>query len=102
MGVECTAYLCIGTYAEDAEQYLIEHGLLQVGELEDKYGGDIELVDHLEVKPASRYSDSGYYVGFFVYKGEVKDFATEVVASANIFKALTGEEATVNLFEHWH
>ena len=68
MGIDVRRMIYIGKWVEDAEQYLIEKGLLKEGELEDKYDGDIGYMPDcpLEVQGVSYYADEGYYVGFQV------------------------------------
>lgn len=82
MGVECTAMTYVGVYTNDPEAYLVDKGVLKEGELEEKYGGDIGY----------------YYVGFEVSPSDYKSFEGLIAK----FKELTGDEADVNSFEHWH
>ena len=100
MGVEVSPMIYIGKWVEDAEQYLIEKGLLQEGELEDKYGGDIGWMPDcpLEVQGVSYYSNEGYYVGFEV---QISDYAEYPNILAK-FKELTGEDGEVHHFSQWH
>lgn len=100
MGVDVTAMTYIGVYTEDAEAYLVEKGVLQEGELEDKYGGDIGYMPEcpLEVQSISYYSDEGYYVGFGVHPSDYKTFDALIAK----FKEITGDDAKVCSFEHWH
>lgn len=100
MGVECTAMTYVGKWVEDAETYLVGKGVLQEGELEDKYGGDIGYMPQceLEVQAVSYYSNKGYYVGFKVSPSDYKEF-DHLIAR---FKELTGDDCDVESFEHWH
>lgn len=100
MGVECTAMTYVGVYTDDAEAYLVEKGVLKEGELEEKYGGDIGYMPDcpLEVQAVSYYSDQGYYVGFEVSPSDYKLFDGLIAK----FKEITGDEADVESFEHWH
>lgn len=100
MGVECTAMTYVGVYTDDAEAYLVEKGVLKEGELEEKYGGDIGYMPDcpLEVQAVSCYSDQGYYVGFEVSPSDYKLFDGLIAK----FKEITGDEADVESFEHWH
>lgn len=100
MGVECTAMTYIGVYADDAEAYLIEKGVLKEGELEEKYDGDIGYMSDcpLQVQAVSYYCNQGYYVGFEVSPSDYKQFE-ELIAK---FKEITGDDAEVESFEHWH
>lgn len=100
MGVECTAMTYVGVYTEDAETYLIERGVLKEGELEEKYGGDIGYMPQcpLEVQAVSYYSNQGYYVGYEVSPSDYKLFDGLIAK----FKEITGDEADVESFEHWH
>lgn len=103
MGVECSAYTYIGVYTEDAEQYLIEKGLLKEDQLHEEYDGDIQgMYDYhnfpLQVQKVSYYSDQGSYVGFEVDPSNYKTFDGLIAK----FKEITGDEANVESFEHWH
>lgn len=100
MSVECTAMTYVGVYTDDAEAYLIEKGVLKEGELEEKYGGDIGYMPQcpLEVQAVSYYSDQGYYVGYEVSPSDYKLFDGLIAK----FKEITGDEADVESFEHWH
>lgn len=100
MGVECTAMTYVGVYTEDAEAYLVEKGVLKEGELEEKYGGDIGYMPNcpLEVQPVSYYTNAGYYVGFEVSPSDYKLFDGLIAK----FKEITGDDADVESFEHWH
>ena len=100
MGVDVTAMTYIGVHVDDAEEYLVSKGVLKEGELEEKYGGDIGYMPEcpLEVQVVSYYSDQGYYVGFEVSPSDYKKF-DDLIAE---FKALTGDDAEVESFEHWH
>lgn len=101
MGVECTAMTYVGVYTDDPEQYLIDKGVLEEGELEEKYGGDIGYMPDcpLEVQAVSYYSDEGSYVGFEVSPSDYKRFD----ALIEKFKEITGDDSVdVHSFEHWH
>lgn len=100
MGVECTAMTYVGIYTDDAEAYLVEKGVLKEGELEEKYGGDIGYMPDcpLEVQAVSYYSNQGYYVGYEVNPSDYKLFDGLIAK----FKEITGDEADVESFEHWH
>lgn len=100
MGVEFTAMTYVGVYTDDAEAYLVEKGVLKEGELEEKYGGDIGYMPEcpLEVQAVSYYSNQGYYVGFEVSPSDYKLFDGLIAK----FKEITGDEADVESFEHWH
>lgn len=100
MGVECTAMTYVGVYTDDAEAYLVDKCVLKEGELEEKYGGDIGYMPDcpLEVQAVSYYSDQGYYVGFEVSPSDYKSFEGLIAK----FKEITGDEADVESFEHWH
>jgi len=100
MGVECTAMTYVGVYTDDPEAYLVEKGVLKEGELEEKYGGDIGYMPEcpLEVQPVSYYSDQGYYVGFEVSPSDYKSFEGLIAK----FREITGDDADVESFEHWH
>jgi hypothetical protein len=90
----------VGVYTDDPEAYLVEKGVLKEGELEEKYGGDIGYMPDcpLEVQAVSYYSDQGYYVGFEVSPSDYKSFEGLIAK----FKEITGDEADVESFEHWH
>lgn len=103
MGVECTAMTYVGKWVEDAETYLVEKGVLQEGELEEKYGGDLKYAYNrglipLCVQDVSYYSDEGSYVGFEVSPSDYKDFDSLIAK----FKEITGDDCDVESFEHWH
>lgn len=100
MGVECTAMTYVGVYTDDAEAYLVEKGVLKEGELEEKYGGDIGYMPEcpLEVQAVSYYSNQGYYVGYEVSPSDYKSFDGLIAK----FKEITGDDADVESFEHWH
>lgn len=100
MGVECTAMTYVGVYTDDPEAYLVEKGVLKESELEEKYGGDIGYMPDcpLEVQAVSYYSDQGYYVGFEVSPSDYKTFEGLITK----FKEITGDDADVESFEHWH
>lgn len=103
MGVDVSAMTYVGVYSDDPEQYLIDKGILQEGEFEDKYGGDFEYTMQevncaLEVQAVSYYSDEGYYVGFQTHPSSYKDFDGLIAQ----FKKITGDDAEVHTFEQWH
>lgn len=100
MGVDVSAMTYIGIYTDDAEEYLIEKGVLEEGELEHKYGGDIGYMPGcpLEVQAVSYYSDQGYYVGFQTHPSEYKKWDSLI----RKFKDITGDDAKLCSFEHWH
>lgn len=102
MGVDVSSYTYIGVYTEDAEQYLIEKGLLKEGELEEVYYGDIGAMHDqgfpLQVQSVSYYSDEGSYVGFDVCPSDYKNF-DRLLAE---FNGLTGDEGDVHTFTQWH
>ena len=100
MGVDVSPMIYIGKWVEDAEAYLIEKGLLQEGELEDKYGGDIGYMHDcpLQAQAVSYYSDEGYYVGFDVNLSSFNKFDEYLKQ----FKELTGDEGEVCQFSQWH
>lgn len=100
MGVDVTAMTYVGVHVDDAEAYLVEKGVLKEGELEEKYGGDIGYMPDcpLEVQAVSYYSDQGYYVGYEVSPSDYKLFDGLIAE----FKVLTGDDAKVESFNHWH
>ncbi len=98
MGVEVSAMTYVGIYSEDPEQYLIDKGILQEGEFEDKYGGDWEGIPHFNVQAVSYYSDEGYYIGYEVSPSQYKDFDGLIAK----FKKITGDDAEVHTFNQWH
>jgi hypothetical protein len=102
MGVEVSAYTYIGVYADDAEQYLIEKGLLKEDEYDEKYGSDCGYMYEqgfpLQIQAVSYYSNEGYYVGFEVEPSNYKDFDGLIAK----FKEITGDDAEVVTFEQWH
>jgi hypothetical protein len=103
MGVSYDSMTYIGVYAgddkSDAEGYLIDKGLLKEGELENKYGGDIQYMHRqgfpLNVQCENYWSGVGYYVGFETHPSSYKDFDGLIAK----FKELTGDEAEVLTFE---
>lgn len=100
MGVDVSPMIYIGRWVENAEQYLVEKGLLEEGELEDKYHGDIGWMPDcpLEAQKVSYYSDEGYYVGFSVCISEYEKYPSLLEK----FKELTGEDGEVCHFSQWH
>lgn len=103
---QCDSMTYIGKYAGDhqgdAEDYLITCGLLKVGELEDKYGGDIQYMFQmgfpLNVQCENYFSGRGYYVGFEVDPSDYKSFDSLLAE----FKQLTGDEGEVIQFEQYN
>lgn len=103
MGVCYDSMTYVGIYAGDtkqeAEQYLIDKGLLSVGELEDKYGDDIQYMFQmgfpLNVQCENYFTGRGYYVGFETYPSNYKDFDGLIAK----FKEVTGDDAEVLSFE---
>lgn len=100
MGVDVTPTIYVGKWVENAEDYLVEKGILKEGELEEKYDGDLGWMPDcpLEAQAVSYYSDEGYYVGFDVNLGDYSKFDEY----KQKFKELTGEDAEVCLFSQWH
>lgn len=98
MGVDVSAMTYVGVYSDDPEQYLIDKGILQEGEFEDKYGGDWEGIPHFNVQAVSYYSDEGYYIGYEVSPSQYKDFDGLIAQ----FKKITGDDAEVHTFNQWH
>ena len=103
MGVDVSAMTYVGVYADDAEAYLIEKGFLKEDQLHEEFDGDFEYALEqikcpLEVQAISYYSDQGYYVGFEVSPSDYKSF-DRLIAK---FKEITGDDADVESFEHWH
>lgn len=92
----------IGVYAGnskvDAEYYLVQRGLLEVGELDEAYGGDIQAMYDvgfpLQVQCENYLTGRGYYVGFETYPSSYKDFDGLITK----FKELTGDDAEVITF----
>lgn len=103
MGVECSAMTYVGVYAEDAEKYLIEKGILAEDQLDEEFEGDFEYAMEqlncpLEVQAVSYYSNQGYYVGFEVSPSDYKLFDGLIAK----FKEITGDDGDVESFEQWH
>lgn len=103
MGVDVSSMTYVGVYADDAEAYLVEKGILQDGDLDNKYDGDFEYAMQeincgLQVQAVSYYSDQGYYVGFETHPSSYKDFDGLIAK----FKEITGDDAEVESFEQWH
>lgn len=102
MGVDVTAMTYIGVYTDDAEGYLIEKGVLQEGQAEEEFDGDLKSAFEsgqipLDIQAVSYYSDEGYYVGFEVCPSDYKQFDALIAK----FKEITGDDAEVCSFEHW-
>lgn len=103
MGTEYTAMTYIGVYAgdtqESAEKYLVHRGLLEVGELDKDYGGDIQdMFDMgfpLQVQCENYLTGKGYYIGFETFPSSYKDFDGLIAK----FKDITGDYAEVLTFE---
>jgi hypothetical protein len=103
MGVDVSSMTYVGVYADDAEAYLVKKGILQDGDLDDKYDGDFEYAMQevscpLQVQAVSYYSAQGYYVGFETHPFSYKDFDGLIAK----FKEITGDDAEVESFEQWH
>lgn len=103
MGVDVSSMTYVGVYTDDAEAYLVDKGILQAGDLDDKYDGDFEYAMEevncpLQVQAVSYYSDQGYYVGFETRPSSYKDFDGLI----GKFKEITGDAAEVESFEQWH
>lgn len=101
MGVVCTAMTYVGKYVDDAEQYLLEKGLVTKEQIMVADGDTEYLMGiskcALSVQTVSYYSDEGYYVGFEVDPSDYKTFD----ALIEKFKEITGDDADVESFEHW-
>lgn len=103
MGVSYDSMTYIGVCVEgdrrDAEQWLIENGLLQVGELEKEYGGDIQsMFDFgfpLQVQCRCYLTGEDYFIGFEVSPSEYKQFDSLLAE----FKEITGVDGYVLTFE---
>lgn len=103
MGASYDAMTYVGIYAgdtrNDAENYLIHRGLLDIGELESKYGNDIQYMSQmgfpLDVQCENYWSGVGYYIGFETHASSYKDFDGLIAK----FKELTGDDAEVLTFE---
>lgn len=103
MGVSYDSMTYVGVYAGDsqqqAEEYLINCGLLNEGELEYTYHDDIQaMYDQgfpLNVQCENYYSGRGYYIGFETHASNYKDFDGLIAK----FKELTGDDAEVITFE---
>lgn len=102
MSVDYDSMTYVGVYAgdskEDAESYLINCGLLKEGELEDKYGDDIQYMFRmgfpLQVQCENYFTGEGYYIGFETFASSYKDFDGLITK----FKELTGDDAEVITF----
>lgn len=102
MGVCASAITYVGIYTDNAEQYLINLGLLKEDQLDEEFDGDWEyalqqLGINLEVKEVSMYSDEGQYVGYEVSPTDYKLFDSLMEK----FKNITGDVAEVHSFTHW-
>lgn len=103
MGVSYDSMTYVGVYAGDskvdAEDYLIQKGLLKEGELESKYGDDIQYMSQmgfpLDVQCENYLTGEGYYISFETHASNYKDFDGLVAK----FKELTGDDAEVITFE---
>lgn len=103
MGVSYDAMTYIGIEVEgckdDAEQWLIENGLLQVGELEKDYGGEIQAMSSLgfplDVQCRCYLTGEDYFIGFEVNPSEYKLFDGLLTQ----FKDITGVDGEVLQFE---
>lgn len=103
MGASYDSMTYVGIYAgetkDDAEQYLIDKGMLKVGELDSSFGGDIQYMHRmgfpLNVQCENYWTGQGYYIGFETYPSSYKDF-DGLIAD---FKKLTGDDAEVLTFE---
>lgn len=103
MGISYDSMTYIGVYAGeskvDAENYLVHRGLLEIGELDESYGGDIQAMYDmgfpLNVQCENYLSGRGYYIGFETHASSYKDFDGLIAK----FKELTGEDAEVITFE---
>lgn len=102
MSVDYDSMTYVGIYAgedsEDAEQYLIDKGLLKIGELDSKYDGDIQWMFNLgfplKVQCENYMTGEGWYIGFETHPSSYKDFDGLIAK----FKALTGDDAEVLTF----
>ena len=103
MGISYDAMTYVGVYAgdtkDDAENYLVHRGLLEIGELESKYDGDIQYMSQmgfpLDVQCENYMTGEGYYIGFETHASSYKDFDGLIAK----FKELTGDTAEVITFE---
>jgi hypothetical protein len=103
MGVSYDSMTYVGVYAgdskTDAENYLVHRGLLEIGELDSKYGGDIQAMSDcgfpLNVQCENYYSGRGWYIGFETHASSYKDFDGLIAK----FFELTGDDAEVITFE---
>lgn len=102
MGVSYDPMTYIGVYAGDskvdAENYLVHRGLLEIGELDSKYDGDIQYMSQmgfpLEVQCENYLSGRGWYIGFETDASSYKDFEWWIAK----FKEITGDDAEVLTF----
>lgn len=102
MGVDVTAMTYIGIHTDDAEQYLIDKGILKEGQAVEEFDGDLKCAFEsgripLNVQEVSYYSNEGQYVGFEVCPSDYKQFDSLIAK----FKEITGDDAGVCSFEHW-
>lgn len=103
MGVSYDSMTYVGVYAgdskDDAENYLVHRGLLEIGELDKKYGGDIQYMFQmgfpLDVQCENYLTGEGYYIGFETHASSYRDFDGLIAE----FKELTGDDAEVITFE---
>lgn len=103
MGVSYDAMTYVGIevngWQEDAEQWLIDHGVLQTGQLEEEFGGDIQYAFHigfpLQVQCRCYLTGEDYFIGFEVSPSDYKRFDGLLAK----FKEITGVEGEVLTFE---
>jgi hypothetical protein len=102
MSIDYDSMTYVGVYAgdrpADAEQYLIDKGLLQIGELVEKYGDDIQYMFRmgfpLQVQCENCWTGEGWYIGFETHPSSYKDFDGLIQR----FAELTGDTAEVITF----
>ena len=103
MGVSYDSMTYVGVYAGDsmvdAENYLVQRGLLEIGELDSAFCGDIQSMYDmgfpLNVQCENYYSGRGWYIGFETDASSCKDFDGLIAK----FKELTGDDAEIITFE---